>query len=284
MSVPSQDPSTPDELIRVDPSTDTEDATIAVPGPIDGLITGYGAVWASAFEPGAGRVVLRIDPQTNQIDATIPGAGGYFAVGDGSVWTSGSNDKQGRTSELSRIDPSTNRIVRTIPLDLPAPYITFGEGAVWGVVPTLLPDSTVGSGDLIRIDPTTNEVAATIHVSASPGALAVGDGFVWVWGSVSSTEGVVRIDARTDDVVGQVVPLIEGFFPIGVDETGVWFLTGGEIGSLEHFNSQSLQVDATMPLAQVPAFRFPPTAVLDPGNGIVWIANYQRSVTLIDLH
>src|SRR5207245_526687 len=123
----------------------------------------------------------------NQIDATIPGAGGYFAVGDGSVWTSGSNDKQGRTSELSRIDPSTNQIVRTIPLDMPAPYITFGEGAVWGVVPTLLPNSTVGSGDLIRIDPSTNEVAATIHVSASPGALAVGDGLVWVWGSVSVT-------------------------------------------------------------------------------------------------
>src|SRR5438309_258838 len=140
VSVPSQDPSTLDELIGIDPSTDKVDATIAVPGPIDGLITDYGAVWASTFEPGTGRVVLRIDPQTDRIDATIPGAGGYFAVGDGSVGTSGSNDQQGRTSELSRIDPSTNRIVRTIPLDLPAPYITFGEGAVWGVVPTLLPD------------------------------------------------------------------------------------------------------------------------------------------------
>jgi len=96
------------------------------------------------------------------------------------------------------------------------------------VVPTLLPDSTVGSGDLIRIDPSTNEIAATIHVSASPGSLAVGDGLVWVWGSVSSTQGVVRIDALTDAVVGQVVPLSEGFFPIGVDQTGVWFLTGGK--------------------------------------------------------
>ena len=283
VSMPSQDPSTPDELIRVDPSTDRVDATIAVPGPIDGLITGYGAVWASAFERGIGGVVLRIDPQTDRIEATIPGAGGHFAVGDGSVWTSGSNDKQGRTSELSRIDPSTNRIVRTISLDLPAPYITFGEGAVWGTVPTLRPNSTVRSGDLIRIDPTTNDVAATIHVNASPGALAVGDGLVWVWGSVSSTEGVVRIDARTDDIVGQVLQLSEGFDPIGADQTGVWFLTGGKIGTLEHLNGRSLRVDAAMPLAQVPAFRFPPTAALDPRDAVIWVANYRRSVTRIDL-
>jgi hypothetical protein len=118
-------------------------------------------------------------------------------------------------------------------------------------------------------------------VNASPGNLAVGNGVVWVWGSVSSTKGAIRVDPQTNEVVGQAVPL-SGFSPIGIDPTGVWFMTGGLIGTVEHLNDRSLQVDASVRLTQVPAFRFPPTAALDATDGVTWVANYLRSVTRID--
>ena len=63
---------------------------------------------------------------------------------------------------------------------------------------------------------------------------------------------------------------------------GVWFMTGGSVGGVARLNALTLQVDASVSLTQTPAFRVPPTAVLDPSRHTIWIANYRHSVTRID--
>jgi streptogramin lyase len=67
-----------------------------------------------------------------------------------------------------------------------------GGGAVW-----------VGGDDaVLRIDPATGAVVATIDIGAGAAELSYGDGALWVLthGEVGSTNQVVRIDPRDDEV------------------------------------------------------------------------------------
>ena len=78
-------------VTRIDPTTDTATAVIAVPDPASVMTTGAGSVWVTSFP---GNTVTRIDPATNTVLGTIP-SGGLGPIGitffDGHVWVANHN-------------------------------------------------------------------------------------------------------------------------------------------------------------------------------------------------
>ena len=280
-------------VVRIDPVTNEVVASVQTQTAPDHLAVGAGDVWGTI--EGVDGAVLRIDPQTERIVATIPVGGGDFAqdvaADEQAVWVTVVQGEDG-SSSLVRIDPELNEIVATIPLPRFALDVAVGEGAVWVLDSKVVDGSIVGQGHVIRVDPATNELAASTPTGAAGTRLAVGAGSVWVEGWLSSymeleTEEedslvAVRIDTQTTQVIGQVIPLKGGFVPISVDSEAVWFVGSDTLTNkfnLSRLNTQTMQVDASVALETEPA-----DLVLDVGVGAAWVANFQDSVTRIDLH
>jgi DNA-binding beta-propeller fold protein YncE len=169
----------PTGVVRVDPDTLTERATVALGELVFGIAIGPDAVWAQG-ESGGG-TVWRIDPSTNAVTAEIdaPGASA-IAVGSDSVWVAARND-----AVLYDIDSATNSITATI--DLPGPIGGIGVGldGVWV--------SGFGDGWVSRIDPDTDQVTGSIstgYVHLGPPITAFGS----VWVAALDEDVVLRID------------------------------------------------------------------------------------------
>jgi serine/threonine protein kinase/DNA-binding beta-propeller fold protein YncE len=130
------------------------------------VVTGEGAVW---LVDDVFRTVFRVDPTSNRIVARIgldfdPGG---IAAGGGSVWVTDSSG-----NAVARIDPSRNRIVGSTRVGRDPVGIAFGEGAVW------VGNYAVGS--VSRIDPHNGKVVATFAVGRYPTVIATGSNGVWV--------------------------------------------------------------------------------------------------------
>ena len=109
-------------LTRINPQTNSIQASIKVKPFSYCAAFGYGAVWitnsgqiqyhrngeVTAGEPGS---VQKIDPETNQVVATISvGFAPYFlATGENGVWILNQGD-----GSVSRINPDTNQLIATI--------------------------------------------------------------------------------------------------------------------------------------------------------------------------
>lgn len=283
VTVPAQHPSDPDLIIRLDPSTNRIVAEIPIAQTLSDVAVGEGAVWASRYDKADGRTVfsvLRIDPKTNQVVATIPNVGGHLAVGDGAVWTTARGNEPG-TSTLVRIDESTNSVAAEIPLGTGLWHATVEAGSVWVLT---LQDSQA-EPDLIRVDTQSNRVEARIDlpIRGSVFAPVVGEGVVWVPVVLPDGSSVIlRLDTGTSEVLGEPIP-IPPALPFAVGAGRVWFL--GEGGSTYGLNVQSLEVDESVPDTGTAAGQsIAPTAALDGSTGSIWIANYRRTVTRIDLY
>lgn len=281
--------------MRIDPSTNEIVATISV-NSAGHLAVGSDAVWTIDHVEGSQDAVLRIDPATNEVTAAIP-VGSYafdVAVDPTDVWVTRDMDGAGRSGEVIRIDPSTNEIVSRISVEGRIRDIVVGEGGVWVHDST----STLREGpSLIHIDPLTEQVVATIPGLAG-GDVAIGAGVVWFQGWLSSIDPsvgtgsedrllVLRIDPATNLVVGDPVPMGSGsssaFNPFAVWERGVWFV--GFMGKetvISRLNTETLDVDHSIVVNPV-ATDSTRHAVLDAVTGTIWIANYEGTVTRIDL-
>lgn len=278
VSVPAQDPSAPDLVVEIDQATNQVTSRIPVEGSIGEIAAGEGAVWGIVYKPldaDAGRYqgsLVRIDPGADQVVATIPGVTGPLAVGAGAVWATANDDSDG---SLVRIDPVTNKIVATVPLGVRPWHISVGLGAVW-----VLPLHEQG---VVKVDPVTNTVAEFIEVEET-GSLyppALGDNIVWL--PVVRLEGsfIIRIDARTTQVLGSPVP-VPAASPFAVAEGRVWLLD--ERGAVYGLNEQTLQVDESVEGFAWPArVSIDPSAELDPTTRTIWIANHEETVTRINL-
>ncbi len=285
VSVPAQEPSQDDLVVRIDPGTNEVVARIPVDRSIAGLAAGAGGVWVVGVQgtgPDPSFYVDRIDPATNEVVARIPDVSGPLVVGEGALWAV---DHAGARagpegSSLLRIDPATNQIVARIPLGIAVWGIEFGEGYVW--VLSLEPGP--GEGDILQVDPATNEVVARIEIPL-PGSVfapALGDGSAWVPVCCADNEGMVfRVDVGTSQIVGEPIRLPAGN-PFAFAAGHVWVLE--ERGALSGLNVATQEVDEMVSGFDWPAGGFPdPSTELDPARLVVWIANYQDSVTRIDL-
>jgi YVTN family beta-propeller protein len=207
----------------------------------------------------------------NRIAATIPlGSPSSLAVGDGLIWVLASGS-------VLRIDPHTSQAVgKAIPVDAQAWAIALGEGALWV--------TTVGWGDLgvpndtdavSRIDPESGEVVARIKVSRGPLSLAVTPGTIWVVNFGAAGHAVTRIDAKTNQIVGE--PIMTGDAPISlaVGDGSVW-VANHDSGSVTRIDITTHKVVATIPVPDAPHR-------IAYGAGAVWVANWHvNSVSRID--
>ncbi len=204
-------------LVRIDPATNEVASTIHIGGPIQGLAVGDGSVWVTVPD-GVASTVYRVDPSTERVVDTVRvgEAAGSVVFAEGSVWV----NHEWAGGSVDRIDPATDHVAAT--LDVPAVQAV-GDGALW-----------VATGDeVVRMDPDSGDAQARIPIPRAQDVVVEGS-TVWVLASprssdptlfepIAGTAAVVRIDAGTNAVIGEPVPL-DDLQPIALtaDEQGAW--------------------------------------------------------------
>jgi YVTN family beta-propeller protein len=188
-------------------------AEIAVGAAPEGVGTTPGAVWVANHHDGT---VSRIDPKASEVVATIQvGPSGRdgpleLAGGPAGVWVHVPS-----SGSVVHIDHATNLVAGSVLVDgAPA---TDGSD-VWIADPA--------NHAVIRVNPAGHSVIATIPLPGSTGAqsfggIAAGLGSVWV----STSDGVYRIDASTNQVVGRL-PADLGDLAVGAGS--VWLAPYGK--------------------------------------------------------
>ena len=190
--------------------------------------------------------------------------------GDGFLWViSGSS--------IVRIDPQTGQVAGDpIQPGIQLEDIAFGEGALWV--------TTVGSGDLgapndtdavSRVDPETGEALATIKVSRGPMSVAFTPEAVWVVNFGMSGDTVIRIDPRTNQIVGDPIQTGRAPLSLAVGEGSVW-VANHDAHTITRIDLATNQVVADITVPSEPHR-------VTYGEGAVWVANlHVNSVTRID--
>jgi len=216
----------PESVHRIDPATNADTATIALPGDAcAGLAAGFGSLWVPLCKDGASSV-LRIDQASGALLATVPmgpPAEGGIAVGSAAVWfTSGGDTLIGLDPKtnaprhkvtiasgsqvpvvdrdtvwvtsldhdiVTAVDARTGHVLGTVPTGPRPRFLTAGAGAIWTL--------NQGDGTVTRIDALTRKVVATIPlgVPGNGGDIAYGDGLVWV---TSLGVPLTAVDVRTN--------------------------------------------------------------------------------------
>jgi hypothetical protein len=251
------------------------------------LAVGSDAIWTIDSIEGED-VLVRIDPGSNEVVATVPVGRLAFdvAVDASAVWVT--RDIDSRSGEVIRIDPATNEIVARIPVEGRIRDVVVGEGGVWVIDST----STIREEpSLIHINPATNQVVARIPGLAGLEVVA-GDGLVWIQGWLSTVDPAagteagdrpvaLRVDPRTNETVGDPIHL-DWFYPFAVGEGGVWFVDQHAGPAVSRLNTDTIEVDHSVaidPVAQDSTVH----ATLDTDTGTIWVANYEETITRIDL-
>jgi TolB protein len=271
-------------LVKIDPATNEVVGTTPVFVAGD-IAVGDGAVWVTSRLDNADGAVLRIDPSTNQVVASISVGlnPSNVAVGEGAVWVTVNTTTAGfrPSGEVVRIDPATNEVVARTTINGGWPRdIVVGEGAVWVYGHAgYSPEHGWESSSLWRIDPLTNELASTVldqtgflgDGSYLPDNVAVADG--WLWAASDRGKGL-RIDPATGTFT--TFDLSESGFgwPFLAYEGHVFF----GLEPIRILDTETLEVVGSIALESQVA-----DAALDPATGTLWIANYEGSVTRVDL-
>jgi DNA-binding beta-propeller fold protein YncE len=184
------------ELVRLDPSTGTEEARIQLESEYAReVIATAGTIWVHEHETNNSVVgdswLTRVDPETEQVLTSVPVGSPATVVteGAGSIWAS--TWRAGEGHLLIRLDPRTNEL-STIPSDDLEGFIAVGEGGIWGV--TRRGQDLFGERvGIVRFDPVSGEVDSGVGIEGGPIATAVAPGSVWV---VNYEGGVTRIELR----------------------------------------------------------------------------------------
>jgi Tol biopolymer transport system component/streptogramin lyase len=166
----------------------------------------------------------RTRPDKLLATAHIPVPSGItgVVVSADAVWVAG-------FQKMTRIDPQSGRIVATIAMPGIGEYssVALGAGSLW------VTGSEKGFRGLYKIDPATNKVADQIPLSGYPTGVTVGGGSVWV---TRGRGNVVRIDATSDRIIGQPIPVGVGPGPI-VYAAGMVYVTntssGGSVSRID---------------------------------------------------
>jgi hypothetical protein len=194
-----------DEVLRVDPATDTVTARVPIRATGSGpaaVAVGAGAVWLPVAVPGA---LWGVDPDANRVTARISlggplrGAISVSATRD-TVWVACCGEAGAGTAgsggRLLRVDPTRKRVVADIALPGSPVAIAADASAAWV--------ATAG-GQVLMVNPKRNRVAATIDAGGPLGfnqTIAVGTGGVWL--ADAFDKQIVRIDPRTRRVMARI--------------------------------------------------------------------------------
>lgn len=159
----------------------------------------------------------------------VPTPGGIAATED-TIWVSSTDD-----DTVVPIDPATS--------ELGDPIVVGDEPGQLAAEGSDLWVANAQDGSVSHVDTTTGEVAS-IEVGGVPSELAAGGGAVWV----SNRDGLVRIDAATNEVVA-TVPEPVGFVSVAVAEDGTaWATDRTEDEQLLRVDPATNAVTARIPL------------------------------------
>jgi YVTN family beta-propeller protein len=205
-----------DELLRIDPATNSVVATIMVgPNPA-GVAVGGGAVWVANHH---GRSVSKIDPATNRIVATIPigdqtapvEVGPQSLVYAAGVWLIAPEDG---AFAVERLDPATDKVTTKFPIARPCGDLLSDVDAAWSAT------TDCGSTDSItRFAP--SGVGRTAGGVGPPLGGESGLGAFW-----ALTPGkLLRLDSGSATVVGGLRLLTDEGNGLALTPDAVWVTT-----------------------------------------------------------
>jgi YVTN family beta-propeller protein len=204
----------PGALLRVDPATGAQTASIPIGRGAFDVAVSPGAVWVPVSDENQ---VLRIDPATNTVAATIPVAGSPTGVafGFGSVWVSSFD------GHLSRIDPATNQVSATITTQDSGGLVAVSANAVWM---TNVGHMLLSDGKLTRVDPATNQVTASVDLASTalgafPLSIAAAGGSVWI--GYRFNPQVLQVTEATNAIVSRLT-LDTPAYDLAADAHNVW--------------------------------------------------------------
>ncbi|HKB28386.1 MAG TPA: hypothetical protein VKC59_05140 [Candidatus Limnocylindrales bacterium] len=187
-------------VVRLDPSSLTVVATVAVGQAPKGIVVDSTGVWVALTRGGA---VVRIDPSTNVIATSIPvGLAGpegpnWLASRAGALWVGVPNSQS-----VYEIDEARGSVTATIPVPSPAVPcggLAVGVSAVWVT-------SCDNTQALARIDPTTLS-ASILALDGLAYAVTIVNGRPW-FATHTGQIPAMTIEAANDTAAAIVAALV----------------------------------------------------------------------------
>jgi streptogramin lyase len=180
-----------------------------------------GNVWVLLRLPRSS-VLLRVSPQQMKVTARMPVDGGNrtfgadeLTAGAGSLWV------MSASGALTRWNPYDRRALRRIDVGGRGP-VSFGAGSVWV--------ARQRDGKVLKVTPKSGKVE-TIDVGAGAARVAARAPYAWVARTIRTDanrfEGtLIRLDTRTNRVVGEAVPIGDSPAALAVTSRDVWIADG----------------------------------------------------------
>lgn len=207
---------TDNQILRVDPATNSVAATFPFPGP-DGIDKDGDTIVVASFDGG---FVARVSPGSGETLQSIEVGGEPTAVmshPDHGLWVAIFD-----TGEIVQIDRDSFEILQRV---------TVGAGPVGiGFDATHLWVTNHDEGTIAKVDPVTGDIAMTVVVGDGPTEVVVVDGSAWV--TVTDAGNLVQVDANSGDIITRT-PLggtSAGGGPTGIayGNDSIWVAMNGE--------------------------------------------------------
>jgi streptogramin lyase len=258
----------PNALHRIDPSTNREVASVALPGePCAGLATGFGAVWVPLCgAPGASGAPARL-ARVSMADHSVT----LFASGplaeEGGVATSADSVwlVSGAAGELHRIDPASGKVRQMVKAPAGSYNPLYSAGRIWL--------SRADGAEVTVIDAVSGQVLGSVATGPGPRFQAAGAGAVW---SLNQGDGSLsRMDAERLAVSATVALRTPGRGgDIAFGSGMVWTTMSKTPLSMTDAASNTLRCQWTGPGGDS----------LGVGHGAIWLTDYHGgTVSRIEL-
>jgi YVTN family beta-propeller protein len=199
---------------RIDPATNTVNATVVAGGKPVGLAADGAVLWV--FNQADATATL-VDTRTAKPVATVTTGvhAGWSTAQSGRIWVP---DFQGDSKQVVAIDPARRKVVAHVPTGAAPILASFADGSGWV--------ANTGDASVTRFDPATGRVQATIAVPGGAiGPLLATPGAIWV--SVYEGGAVARIDPGRNTVAATITVGVHPQKMIVVGST-LWLVEDGE--------------------------------------------------------
>ena len=270
-------------VVRIDPSTNSVAARIAVPqvyGDVADVVADATSVWVTTVNRHTDQTLdlttFQIDPTTNELGPPIEGVGGQLAVAGNTLWALETGTDTTPT-QIARIDAADGSILSQTPLGGTGTDIVLGVGSVF--VPILTNGASVH--EIAQIDASSGEVVRTISLPGVHGTYEVpvfAGGSLWIPACCThNTVMLYQVDPSSGRTVGEPLSGADGL-PFGSAFGNI--LSMSERGRLDGLDPVAGTL-TTLTQSEWPASHT--STVYDPSTQAVWVANYKNSVTRIDI-